>query len=177
MENFQGTGLTTRAATGIPGGLLARESTIFHDLLTIPQPDDVERVDGCPLVPLSDDLRDLEVFLKALFDYKSVFFLAVPHRTQFDTISGFIRLSKKYQVNGLYRRAMDHLSAAFPMTLRDYPPSLTWGLSPEETLHGILLARELSLDWILPSAFYSACDINTCGQLHDGPRFLTKTVF
>jgi hypothetical protein len=54
------------------GGILARESPIFHDMLAIPQPNDAETMDGCNVVRLTDDAWDLKCFLKAIFDYKSV---------------------------------------------------------------------------------------------------------
>ncbi|KAJ6555049.1 hypothetical protein DFH09DRAFT_987905 [Mycena vulgaris] len=150
----------------IYSGLLARESPIFRDMLRIPQPDDAEAIDGCPVVHLSDDSRDLESFLKAIFDYK--FFLSFPNRTDFEILSGILRLSRKYEVDALHRRAVVHLTSAFPMTLREYPPSPSWGPSPENNLRVILLARDLSMDWVLPFAFYRACAKNTCAQFLNG---------
>jgi hypothetical protein len=53
-------------------GLLAQESPIFDDMVRLPQPADEETIEGCPVVRLSDNGRDVEYFLKALFDYKCV---------------------------------------------------------------------------------------------------------
>ncbi|KAJ6504467.1 hypothetical protein DFH09DRAFT_1201212 [Mycena vulgaris] len=150
----------------IYGGLLARESFIFHDMLAIPQPEDAEVIDGCPVVHMNDDARDLKFFLKALFDYK--FFLPVPNRTDFDTLSGILRLSRKYQVDALHIRAVVHLTSGFPMTLREYPASPSWDIRPDDNLRAIVLARDLSMDWILPFALYCACATNTSAQFLNG---------
>ncbi|KAJ6557037.1 hypothetical protein DFH09DRAFT_923240, partial [Mycena vulgaris] len=48
------------------GGLLACESSVFHNMLAIPQSEDPEAIDECPVVHLNDDARDLKFFLKAL---------------------------------------------------------------------------------------------------------------
>ncbi|KAJ7914371.1 hypothetical protein B0H13DRAFT_2190058, partial [Mycena leptocephala] len=50
------------------GGLLAKRSPVFHDMLQIPQPEDAELFDGCPVVHLPDNKCDLRCFLNALFD-------------------------------------------------------------------------------------------------------------
>lgn len=51
-------------------GILAQASSVFKDLLTIPQPleEDCETYDGCPLVHMPDLYQDLYPFLKALHD-------------------------------------------------------------------------------------------------------------
>jgi hypothetical protein len=53
----------------VPGGILAMNSQVFKDMLTLEsnQPADVETYDDCPLVRLSDNVQDLEALLKALF--------------------------------------------------------------------------------------------------------------
>ncbi|KAJ7142755.1 hypothetical protein C8R44DRAFT_761047 [Mycena epipterygia] len=137
------------------GGLLGAESPVFHDMLDFPQPDGAESIDGCPLVHLSDSAPDVNCFLKALFDYK--FFPPLPNATNFDTIVGILRLSKKYQVDQLHKRALAHLSSGFPMSAGDYPGSASWILRKSDNTRVILLARELSIDWVLPVAFYGLC--------------------
>ncbi|KAJ7169006.1 hypothetical protein C8R46DRAFT_243707 [Mycena filopes] len=144
------------------GGLLAKQSSVFHNMLEFPQPDDAELIDGCPVVRVSDTDRDLSSFLSALFDYES--FGAFPAATTFDTISGILRLSKKYEVDSLYKRALTHLSSASG----DFPASSSWTLPHTEWIRVILLARELTLDWILPIAFYRVLENSTPSQLLQG---------
>ncbi|KAJ7884002.1 hypothetical protein B0H13DRAFT_1462062, partial [Mycena leptocephala] len=97
------------------GGLLAKRSPVFHDMLQIPQPEDAELFDGCPMVHQPDNKCDLRCFLDALFDYecRSRFFGAFPAKTTFDIVAGVIRLSTKYDVASLRNRALTHLSSAF----------------------------------------------------------------
>ncbi|KAJ7764718.1 hypothetical protein B0H16DRAFT_1717950 [Mycena metata] len=147
------------------GGLLAQESLIFEDMLRIPQPPDAETVEGCPVVHLPDNGRDVEYFLKALFDYK--FFPAFPSPTTFDIIAGILRLSKKYEVDSLHRRALVHFASGFPMTAAEYPPSPSWTMVGQ-ALHSLVLARELALDWVLPAAFYRVCAHTSIDEILNG---------
>lgn len=95
------------------GGLLAKSSPVFQDMLAFPHPSDVECIDGCPVVRLEDKEQDLRYFLKALFDHELVhlhdllcpfrlsgdlsrFFLPIPAKTTFEILSGILRLSVKY---------------------------------------------------------------------------------
>ncbi|KAJ7186038.1 hypothetical protein C8R46DRAFT_1343130 [Mycena filopes] len=144
------------AAFRVYAGLLSDRSPVFHDMLQFPQPEGGPLIEGCPVVELSDDKHDLECFLRALFDHE--FFPTYPSKTDFNTISGIIRLSTKYQVDSLRKRGLMHLSSAFPMDLSQYP---TWGKirswkleNSDEWIRVLLFGRELSLDWILPIAFY-----------------------
>ncbi|KAJ7088520.1 hypothetical protein B0H15DRAFT_733548, partial [Mycena belliarum] len=96
------------------GRLLAWESHIFRDMLPIPQPVEIGPSEGCPVVNMTDNSDDLCYFLKALFDYKSTrFFAPHPASTNVDIICGILRLSRKYQVDDLYNRALVHLSSGF----------------------------------------------------------------
>ncbi|KAJ7238414.1 hypothetical protein C8J57DRAFT_1193709 [Mycena rebaudengoi] len=149
-------------------GLLAQESPIFDDMLRLPQPADEETIEGCPVVRLSDNGRDVEYFLKALFDYK--FFLAFPSQTTFDIITGIIRLSKKYEVDSLHKRALVHFASGFPLTKAEYPPSPSWAIAGQ-SIRAVLFAREMALDWVLPVAFYRVCDHVSINQILNGVHF------
>ncbi|KAJ7481367.1 hypothetical protein B0H11DRAFT_1641603, partial [Mycena galericulata] len=48
----------------IYAGLLAKESPVFHDMLQLPQSENGETMDGCPVVHLQDNGHDVEYFLK-----------------------------------------------------------------------------------------------------------------
>ncbi|KAF7360036.1 hypothetical protein MVEN_00731400 [Mycena venus] len=149
------------------GGFLADRSPVFHDMLGFPQPEDAPTIDGCPVVQLSDDENDLRSFLKALFDYE--FFPPYPAKTDFVTMSGIIRLSTKYQVESLRKRALVHLSSAFPSDPTEYSPgSASWTIEGHEWMRVILFAREMSLDWILPLALYRASAMCSSAQVMSG---------
>ncbi|KAJ7162441.1 hypothetical protein C8R46DRAFT_955409 [Mycena filopes] len=149
------------------GGLLAQHSPVFEHMLERPPPADSEFIDGCPIVRLEDNQDDLESFLLSLFDYQ--FFGAYPKKTTFGILAGVTRLSKKYQVDSLYKRALEHLSPAFPFTVGEFPGSSSWTITPgAEWVRVVVLAREMSLDWILPIAFYHMLENSTPSQLLNG---------
>ncbi|KAJ6517897.1 hypothetical protein C8R47DRAFT_1312501 [Mycena vitilis] len=145
---------TEKALFRVYGGLLAKESPIFNDMLQLPQPTERPTLDNCPVVDLPDNGRDVEFFLKALFDYK--FFLPHPSPTKFDVLTSILRLSKKYDVEPLYKRALAHLASGFPLVQTGYPPSPSWDETGQH-IPAVVLAREMQLDWILPVAFYHVC--------------------
>lgn len=95
------------------------------------------------------------------------FFLPFPSRTNFDTISGVLRLSKKYEVDSLHKRALVHLASAFPLISADYPGSPSWDTIGLD-IPIILFARELALEWVLPVAFYRLCSKATINQIENG---------
>ncbi|KAJ7481366.1 hypothetical protein B0H11DRAFT_2419537 [Mycena galericulata] len=91
-----------------------------------------------------------------------------PCPTDFDTISGIIRLSKKYEVEALLKRALVHLASAFPTApAAEYPGSSSWKLDDQE-IRVVLFARELALEWILPVAFYCVCAKGSIEDILEG---------
>ncbi|KAF7339027.1 Zinc finger mynd domain-containing protein 17 [Mycena venus] len=96
----------------------------------------------------------------AIFD--ASFFEAHPAKTTYEIVAGILRLSTKYEVNHLRRRALVHLSSAFPMRLWDWDfrsggnrKSWSLGDQPAARLVSVIqLCRETDALWILPSAFY-----------------------
>ncbi|KAJ6480496.1 hypothetical protein C8R47DRAFT_1218697 [Mycena vitilis] len=147
-------------------GQLAKRSSVFHDMLELPQPATAETIDGCPVVRLWDDERDLCYFLNAIFDYE--FFAPFPAKTSFDIIAGVIRLSTKYEVASLRKRALQHLASAFPFTPAQFPGSPSWKIRDHQWIRVVLFAREMSIDWILPVAFYRVVEKCTPSELLNG---------
>ncbi|KAJ7611816.1 hypothetical protein FB45DRAFT_1009626 [Roridomyces roridus] len=155
-------------------GILAACSAVFKDMLSFPQPADVELVEGCPVVHLTDAPTEVTVFLRAIFvpDY----FMPFPAKTEYEIIRGCLRLSHKYGVEHLRLRALVHFSSRFRTTLSQYndarypyhdsgsigrPQSdiISWlpgGVSSEMSC--IQLAREVNAPWVLPLAFYTLSD-------------------
>ncbi|KAJ7753416.1 hypothetical protein DFH07DRAFT_744469, partial [Mycena maculata] len=148
-------------------GVLAARSPVFQDMLSFPQPADSDIVEGCPLVHLPDSAADVSVFLRAIFD--SAFFMPFPAKTKVNIIFGCLRLSHKYGVDYLHRRALIHLSSAFPTTLADADacmngdaPVMTktsWIDGAGSEILGIHIAREIGALWILPLAFYELSEV------------------
>ncbi|KAJ7689843.1 hypothetical protein B0H17DRAFT_983461 [Mycena rosella] len=145
-------------------GVLAARSPVFQDMLSFPQPPDAELVEGCPAVRLHDSATDVTVFLKVIFD--SSFFMSYPSETDFDIIAGCLRLSHKYEVDYLRRRALVHFSSGYCTTLAATDASdsdvltlewISWNrqwMAPTPAMMVILLAREVDALWILPYAFH-----------------------
>ncbi|KAJ7753403.1 hypothetical protein DFH07DRAFT_941300 [Mycena maculata] len=149
-------------------GILAARSPVFQDMLSFPQPPDAELVDGCPIVRLHDSATDVTAFLKAIFEPE--FFGPFPTATTFDTIVGCLRLSHKYGVDYLRRRALIHLSSAYRTKLSESDTSTynennpnrgaleiiswPWPEGPSYNVYAIQIAREIGALWIIPSAFY-----------------------
>ncbi|KAJ7241866.1 hypothetical protein C8J57DRAFT_1368781 [Mycena rebaudengoi] len=134
-------------------GILATKSPVFEDMLSFPQPEDSELIDGCPVVRLFDSEKDAEYFLRALFHYD--FFEPYPAEVDFETVAGVLRLSQKYQVEHLRKRALLHLSERYPTSLADWDTDSKWTHLHVEAVN---LAREVSALWILPLALYRCCD-------------------
>ncbi|KAJ7159543.1 hypothetical protein C8R46DRAFT_1286811 [Mycena filopes] len=138
---FEDCGLIIRAENKlfrVSRDALATQSSIFRDMLTLPPPQDTaELMDGCPIVRLPEPLRDVDYFLRALFDYE--FFNPYPARTTFAILSGVLRMSHKYEVRGLLKRA------------KRARVGRTGGIPI------IALARQVSADWIIPLTLYRLC--------------------
>ena len=49
-------------------GILQSNASVFKDLFELPQPDDAERYEGCPLITMHDTSEDMEVFLRTLHE-------------------------------------------------------------------------------------------------------------
>ncbi|KAJ6500864.1 hypothetical protein C8R45DRAFT_863701 [Mycena sanguinolenta] len=163
-------------------GILAKHSPIFQDVFSFPQPPDSELVDGCPVVRLTDAEEEVTSFLNAIFN--PTFFRPFPSSTEFSIIVGCLRLSHKYEVDYLRRRALIHLSSVYRtklsevdtmglLELEDYSDDSEPLPSPSEiyswsfyacpkarvSISAIRLAREIDAPWILPYAFYN---LTTC---------------
>ncbi|KAJ7491140.1 hypothetical protein FB451DRAFT_1222176 [Mycena latifolia] len=149
---------------------LTSRSAIFKDTLSMPEPEDAERVDGCPVLRIHDSAVDAAHFFKAIFDSQT--FLPRPAPTTFEKIAGILRLSTKYEVEYLHERALDHLSSGYPTSLpqwREYEaPVATFPVLPSDALATINLAREVDCPWVLPTAFYDYCKTTGPAEIFRG---------
>ncbi|KAJ7910537.1 hypothetical protein B0H13DRAFT_603067, partial [Mycena leptocephala] len=144
----------------VSGGILAARSSVFRDMSSFPQPKggDTEQMDGIPIVRLHDSADDVEVFLRAIYD--SSYFMPAPASNAFSAVLGILRLSHKYDVQYLYRRALDHL-AVTGWYRKSYDQPLGHHLvdsgspSPTLALSVILTALEVGAQWLLPWAYYA----------------------
>ncbi|KAK6969112.1 hypothetical protein R3P38DRAFT_2753240 [Favolaschia claudopus] len=156
---FEDCGLVIQAENTlfrISRDFLALQSPVFRDMLSLPPPKSTDLIDGCPFVVLPDRAEDVTVFLKALIYYD--FFVPHPGHATLPVVVSVLRMSDKYQVDALRKRALVHLSSVFPTTLYDYD-ALNLYRPPASDIPLVLsLARDLSIDWILPLALYWRCE-------------------
>ncbi|KAJ6452231.1 hypothetical protein C8R45DRAFT_1123871 [Mycena sanguinolenta] len=143
------------------GSILAAKSTVFRDMIALPQPEDgsAGNMDGFPLVRLHDSAEDVEVFLRAIFD--SSYFMPAPAPFPLLAALGILRLSHKYDVPFLHRRALDHL-ATDGYHRKTYDDDGTDHLTcdlddPLEMNFSIIAAAvEVNAQWLLPWTYYCA---------------------
>ncbi|KAF8876171.1 hypothetical protein BD779DRAFT_1475769 [Infundibulicybe gibba] len=152
------------------GGMLAARSAVFKDMLSFPQPDDVVKLEGCPLVHLHDAPTDVSSFLRAIFD--SGFYESPSTPTELSVVTSVLRLSRKYDVPYLRRRSILHFATAYPTTLEDWiKRERARTIPPKDyTPFAVLpVIREFDLPWILPSVMYCLCTHALANTLDGAP--------
>ncbi|KAJ6452661.1 hypothetical protein C8R45DRAFT_1040501 [Mycena sanguinolenta] len=143
-------------------GVLAAKSPVFQDMLGFPQPQNGESYDGCPLVHLLDSAADTTHFLRAIFHYD--YFEPWPARLDFDVVAGVLRLSQKYQLDPLRKRALVHLSRRYPITFDEFGCTDEW----YDPIAVANLARHASADWVLPVVLTACAWLNPEKLLNGG---------
>ncbi|KAJ7112977.1 hypothetical protein C8R44DRAFT_984838 [Mycena epipterygia] len=147
----------------VSGAILAARSTVFRDMITFPQPTsgDTEEIDGCPVVLLHDPARDVEVFLRAIYD--SSYFMPAPAPIELWIVLAILRLSHKYDVRYLHRRALHHLAenGSYTATPDQNPGDHLGHLivsesGPVDNLSVVTTAVQVGALWLLPWPYYWA---------------------
>ncbi|KAJ7601538.1 hypothetical protein DFH06DRAFT_440947 [Mycena polygramma] len=150
----------------VHSGIICARSSVFRDMNTFPQPKPLEAdtYEGTPVVRLHDTARDVEVFLRAVFD--SGFFMPPPSPTDFYTVVGILRLAHKYDVQYLFRRALCHFESVYPtnlsrflevnISIADHHVEFVAG-DPRVDLAALRAASEVDAPWLLPTIYYSLC--------------------
>ncbi|KIK04776.1 hypothetical protein K443DRAFT_675558 [Laccaria amethystina LaAM-08-1] len=136
-------------------GVLAARSPVFDDIQKLPRSQEQEMYGDCPLMVLPDKAEDLANFLRAVYD--SGFFEPPPSETDFHTLAGILRLSTKYEIPYLRRRALLHLDTVRCNTLQDFDAQLSKRTIPRTNFLAFLIAdlvHEMDLPWLLPMALY-----------------------
>lgn len=101
------------------------------------------------------------------------FFEPPPTQTMLPIVEGILRLSRKYDVQYLKRRALAHLDSAFPMTLAAWKMrEKTRTIPPIDNtpFAAFKVAREFELDWLMPSIAY-------CISSHPFEKTLDYAIF
>ncbi|KZP23479.1 hypothetical protein FIBSPDRAFT_698028, partial [Athelia psychrophila] len=100
-------------------GMLARSSSIFRDMFTVPQPQNPEEesVDGCVIIRLPDSAEDVEIVLQALVERG---FAASRDPVPIKVVAAFLRLGQKYDFEAIRIEALHRIFYEVPTTLEDY---------------------------------------------------------
>ncbi|KAF9527872.1 hypothetical protein CPB83DRAFT_855338 [Crepidotus variabilis] len=147
------------AAFKVHRGQLERHSEVFSDLFAIPQPQDVESIEGCAFVELQDCPSDVFYFLSALYDG---LYFKQPASGDFPAIAGVLRLSTKYLVEPLRQRCLARLEADWPKTLAEWDAreqrctDANGRYTPRDHYPHPILVIELALDMYLPAILPAA---------------------
>ncbi|KAJ7025744.1 hypothetical protein C8F04DRAFT_1400402 [Mycena alexandri] len=143
-------------------GSLSRISTVFKT--NIENITTIKGVNEIPVLRLSDSANEVAHLFRAIFDRWSY---PETDPLPFDAIAAFLGLGHKYKIRPFYDSALSRLRVAFPSSLEEYidegtrtkrivfsdPKNVQRG---ELLVDTILLARELGLLALLPSAFWFA---------------------
>jgi len=140
-------------------GLLASRSAMLAEILSQPLGEErgQDLIEGQPVVEFHDSPDDMCYFLRAIFESG---YFEVDRETTFPILAGILRLSTKYDIGYLRRRATIHLATAYPLSLqawdrrelkRTIPPI------PYIPFAVLELARAVNIPVILPAAIYCCC--------------------
>ncbi|KAJ7890381.1 hypothetical protein B0H13DRAFT_2531208 [Mycena leptocephala] len=140
--------------------ILAARSTVFQSMFEFPQPatNGEDMMDGRPVVRLHDRAAEVESFLRAIFD--SNYFMPPPAEIDFHAVLGILRLSHKYDVPYLFRRAILHLETVYPTEVDRVHSASCNSVNYKNgvvslDLGAIPILQEVGATWLLPFAFYS----------------------
>ncbi|KAH9930962.1 uncharacterized protein B0H18DRAFT_872502, partial [Fomitopsis serialis] len=187
-----------RRAFRVYHGILLRDSSVFSDLLSLPQPEDVNGIDGCPLVKLSDSAEDLRHLLRFLaqiqpymlglffnVDFAPQIFMPAGEPIAFSAVAALVQLGHKYQLDIAEAEGLRLLKTVFTTSFRDQPDIIYRGLDSSDrpqtvqsvvryryrdAITAVNLAR-LTGEWsILPTAFYICCQLKAETLVLGNPR-------
>ncbi|KAJ3511698.1 hypothetical protein NLJ89_g3943 [Agrocybe chaxingu] len=108
--------------------------------------------------------------------YDPSFFEGPPHKADFRDLIVFTRLGFKYGVDHLARRALEHLSLAFPTSLErwDDNNAATFdrrAISAADAVEALVVLRAVRATWLLPTLFYSCYREHSLTRIMDAPAW------
>jgi len=146
-------------------GILSQHSKVFRGLLSLPQPESAERMDGCPIIHLIDSPDDVRYMLRYLLDYKKHFL--VTKQITFVAAAALIRLGHKYQFEALQEEGTALLKSHFPDRYGMWFATQRRGVSFQDqpwlcdAMAAVNLAHLIGEDSVLPTALYACCQLDT----------------
>ncbi|KAJ7449095.1 hypothetical protein B0H11DRAFT_2079552 [Mycena galericulata] len=147
--------------------VLALQSSVFADMLAVPQPPNEPTVEGCPIVQVSDSAKDWELLLGVLYD-------PFPPKCKrpFPVLAAMLRLGRKYDIRKAKDDALERIHSEFPNDFKE------WESTPSDFVHidnerGILidllnLCYECGIYSSIPSLAFSCLYSHTLEILLTG---------
>ncbi|KAF7315142.1 BTB domain-containing protein [Mycena indigotica] len=138
--------------------VLSMHSPIFKDMFEISRPDsDGPMVDGCPVVELADNPKDVENILRAFYNPT----LLLQPQLEFSLVAALIRLGRKYVMEEMWKVGVDILTSEFPNTLAGFdviikaqPQSKRIKWTRASRRDCLRLAKETDIQTVLPCLYY-----------------------
>ncbi|KAF7969809.1 hypothetical protein HWV62_25926 [Athelia sp. TMB] len=152
-------------------GILAESSSVFNDMFSFPQPllPDIEHIEGCPVVHLSDSAQEVEYILRALFRREYL-----GHRVElpWGVFSAWLCLGQKYDIEQLYTEARNRLFEEIPATLAAYDAAEAWSVieEPKSYMEIAILARKTGNLSVLPFSLYECCKRHSTEEILGGVK-------
>ncbi|OCH85374.1 hypothetical protein OBBRIDRAFT_798257 [Obba rivulosa] len=94
-------------------GLLSQHSVVFRDMFTIPQPEIAEKMDGCPIVRLSESPQELVHVLRVLHGGNLNLLRPDVEGIPFAILAALVRFGHKYEMLMLRDQALKLLDQVF----------------------------------------------------------------
>jgi hypothetical protein len=125
------------------------------------------------------------IFLTAALFHR--FFERPPAHTSYEVVLAILKLSTKYEVAYLRKRALAHLFLSYPLTLDQWDQRQkvstlgaeldidAWPGSTSKTLKVIEAAKNLKAPWILPGAYYDLATVSL-EVLFNDPKWNDGTI-
>ncbi|KAF5336423.1 hypothetical protein D9611_006485 [Ephemerocybe angulata] len=162
---------------------LARNSSVFSDVFSIPHADDEPKVEGCPVLQLQDSAEDIKHMLLAVYDRCYHTREPIP----FNAVAAMVRMGRKYEIAALLEEGRSRLHQDYPSTPPGpvgIKPSSNKSIIEQKGLSFLVanLAYECNIASILPNIYFRCVfaginDILLGKELKNGTRFfLTKEV-
>ncbi|KAF8989950.1 hypothetical protein BDQ17DRAFT_1256360, partial [Cyathus striatus] len=134
--------------------ILCVNSEVFTGMLEIPQPEDIENVDGCPYVELQDSLQDFEAFMMVLYNPLWWDQTNSTLENQLSFAISILRISNKYGCHTLRKKAISILKEHIPTDISGHEKVLKLKHLSRYIIARLLsVARETNLKIFLPVAY------------------------
>ncbi|KIY46103.1 hypothetical protein FISHEDRAFT_60581 [Fistulina hepatica ATCC 64428] len=147
--------------------LLMMRSPVLRDLLSVPDTESSQTYEQCPVVTFPDAAREVTPFLKAIFDSSYFDGNTVPDGS-FVALAGILRLSHKYDVQYLRRRALSLLARKYyPTQLAEWDTCAAPATVGEHYLMANI-ALETDAQWLLPAILVRCTQKSNVDTCFDG---------